>query len=407
MKTIFFFTLFVSIGLNATAQWTEVPTSSSIGAGADLNSLFFLNADTGYVEDVISQYDSDYYKTTDGGINWTLTSIEDAKGEIYFINDTLGFVGGSPIQKTIDGGITWSANDSVAEGEVIQFLDDSIGYVSSQTTLYKTIDAGSNWTQKANVSSYGGIRDMHFINEDVGYLVGRNSGDGLILKTTDGGITWTQDFLGGHPFTAVYFSDVNNGYVVGTGTVTIPGAQNWEGVIYKTTDGGDNWVEQFRNVPECLLDIEFTSVHTGYVAGFFSTILKTENGGDDWQAEELPRGGYWNSIFFVNKDIGYVSGKESLMLKTTNGGALIITNEDNSPDLVGVYPNPATSTITIDVEQIIQQVRIFDLNGKVVLEINDGESESLSLDIGDLSVGYYTLYVKMENGVLIQKIIKE
>ena len=57
---------------------------------------------------------------------------------------------------------------------------------------------------------------------------------GTILRTTDGGTTWTPQTSGTtNNLTCVYFSDVNNGTIVGD-----------NGTIIKTTDGGTTWTTQ-------------------------------------------------------------------------------------------------------------------------------------------------------------------
>ena len=95
MKSLFFY-LFFLIAFNSTAQWTEIQSDTIDGIGGiDLNSIYFLNADTGYVEGRYRQNEewiNSYFKTIDGGLNWAITSIEDGEGNIWFVNDTIGFV---------------------------------------------------------------------------------------------------------------------------------------------------------------------------------------------------------------------------------------------------------------------------------------------------------------------------
>lgn len=65
-------------------------------------------------------------------------------------------------------------------------------------------------------------RRIHFPDANTGYLVG----DGIILKTTDAGSTWTSLSFG-VTLSSVYFTDVNTGYAVGG-----------NGAIIKTSNGG-------------------------------------------------------------------------------------------------------------------------------------------------------------------------
>ncbi len=54
---------------------------------------------------------------------------------------------------------------------------------------------------------------------------------GRILKTTDGGETWTiKLFDDSHGFIDLFFLDQNNGWICGS-----------NGATYKTTNGGNTW----------------------------------------------------------------------------------------------------------------------------------------------------------------------
>lgn len=76
----------------------------------------------------------------------------------------------------------------------------------------------------------GIINGVFFIDENTGWIVG--SVGNKIMKTTDGGTTWTEQYQSGG--NAVQFIDANKGWVaVGDGT------------ILRTTDGGTTWVEVY------------------------------------------------------------------------------------------------------------------------------------------------------------------
>ena len=88
------------------------------------------------------------------------------------------------------------------------------------------------------------LNDVHFADASNGWVVGDAvgvTGDGGILRTTDGGATWskvsgiTTDLYG------VDFIDASNGWAVGSG-----------GAILRTTDGGATWSAQTSNTPATL-----------------------------------------------------------------------------------------------------------------------------------------------------------
>lgn len=76
----------------------------------------------------------------------------------------------------------------------------------------------------------------------------------------------------------MFLFDNETGYAVG-GT----------GRIFKTIDGGQNWVRQIVvGVGAELLDIDFpVNASTGFISGD-RVILKTTNGGDNWEQLNSP-----------------------------------------------------------------------------------------------------------------------
>ncbi|MEI8116215.1 MAG: nidogen-like domain-containing protein [Flavobacteriia bacterium] len=76
-----------------------------------------------------------------------------------------------------------------------------------------------------------------------------------------------------------------------------------------------------------------------------------------------------------------------------------------SEERLSVYPNPASTILNIDGMHAADQIRLLDLQGKIVL---DGSQQSKSLDISELEKGVYLLRVTRE-GKHVQtiKILKD
>ena len=64
--------------------------------------------------------------------------------------------------------------------------------------------------------------------------------------------------------------------------------------------------------------------HYGWVCGFNGMVIRTTDGGDTWQGSIVPNADQLESITFVNKQIGYVSGTSvygyGAIYKSTDGG---------------------------------------------------------------------------------------
>jgi len=77
---------------------------------------------------------------------------------------------------------------------------------------------------------------------------------------------------------------------------------------------------------------------------------------------------------------------------------------------ISTYPNPTSSFITIDNEQLtINEIEIMDITGKVVLKSsNDITSKtSIRIDLSGFENGIYLISIQTENEVFTEMIIKE
>lgn len=120
----------------------------------------------------------------------------------------------------------------------------------------------------------------------------------------------------GYFFTDGYFIDDTTGIVVG-------GIGSNNGIIIKTTDAGQSWSKQ--TVSSSLLAVHFPSRDTGYAVGYNKSIYKTIDGGNTWSYQNATVNTlYWAySVFFVNNDTGFVGIKNGPgygFLKTYDGG---------------------------------------------------------------------------------------
>ena len=75
----------------------------------------------------------------------------------------------------------------------------------------------------------------------------------------------------GNTLTEVYFVDTNTGWISGSG-----------GLIIKSTDGGSTWSNQTSNTFQTLWALYFIDQNTGWVIGDGGIIKKTTNGGINW-----------------------------------------------------------------------------------------------------------------------------
>lgn len=73
---------------------------------------------------------------------------------------------------------------------------------------------------------------------------------------------------------------------------------------------------------------------------------------------------------------------------------------------VGLYPNPATSTLHIAAQDdVINGYELVSASGQVVSRLNSIESEVLTVDVSSLPVGYYMLSVNTAKGMAKHKVM--
>jgi photosystem II stability/assembly factor-like uncharacterized protein len=165
-----------------------------------LISVLFTDANFGYAVGY-SHYFKSYYvplilKTTNGGFEWTN---KDAGGageahSVFFTNADTGYVAGwyysagdlYKIIKTIDGGLSWiyqnNQNDGTPANSVF-FTDVNSGYAVGEDIITKTRNSGTDWSEQTSGTT-NALNSVYFPCPDTGYAVGEN---GIVLKTTNGG----------------------------------------------------------------------------------------------------------------------------------------------------------------------------------------------------------------------------
>ena len=211
--------------------------------------------------------------------------------------------------------------------------------------ILRTTDGGKNWIETP-IEKPGilitSLNSLHFIDSNVGWVVGADSGnDGILLKTTDGGSSWSLTRLRYKQVpVSVFFSDADYGWI--GGAAPLLGEEEGIGgpsAILATNDGGNTWNAQ-TNIPVSVLRITFVDNSTGWAAGTNGVIYKTIDGGRTWdrQRTEIESEGVATDprsegakkfsvrgLQFINKDYGFASAsaaehQEGRMLVTTNGG---------------------------------------------------------------------------------------
>ncbi|MEJ2544166.1 MAG: YCF48-related protein, partial [Calditrichaceae bacterium] len=193
----------------------------------------------------------------------------------------------------------------------LYFNDDSIGWsVGQYGTILKTTDGGKSWTIREIPWLYD-LSDVHFPSALTGYAIGT---DGFIIKSTDGGESWEkQDNSYSNNLNRILFKDELTGWAIGE-----------KGMILHTVDGGDHWLLQTSNSLENLFGIDFIGTDSLCVVGDNKTILLADVTDDSWLNVELSTDCSLEDVFFADSMHGWVCGcdnnNKGIILKSVDGG---------------------------------------------------------------------------------------
>jgi len=180
------------------AHWTTVfhDTSYSFN-GVAIYKLFLLDANTFFAAGLANNDTCYIYKTTNAGATWTITLMlchSNQYASLYFTDVNTGYFGTSNhIYKTIDGGNSWIQKTNTQYGmNNLYFLSPDTGF-SIGNYIYKTIDGAQTWLQTNSSAISQNLYGIAFLNDSIGYVVGGVNGPSIIYKTSDAGLNWTLD----------------------------------------------------------------------------------------------------------------------------------------------------------------------------------------------------------------------
>lgn len=286
--------------------------SSPVTGGGPLDihiygSCYFESEQHGYVGGI-----GEIWVTDDSAASWTKVGLGGLMSG-RFINDIHGLGPGRPayaaastgqLLRSDDAGATWPEVSSPL-GDVdlkgVHFNDDQHGWVwsgdsitdeeSGEITGYEggglalTTDGGATW-EPIFSNEQAEVLTVDMLNNSRGWLLKRSMSGTEVLMTTDGGQSWT-------PFTPptestagqvvgyndIHFFDGCEGIILGV-------LQNNEwGTVWRTTDGGESWVEADREflhlgsllgfpVEASMLGFDFIDRSQGWATGSNETIFR-------------------------------------------------------------------------------------------------------------------------------------
>lgn len=283
-------------------------TFSEQVSGSDINLLGWSSAGTdtggqGWYDLVIAADPNDaevihvggvnHWKSTDGGVNWTIKSHWSGSGAVAVHADkhlleyngtTLWEGNDGGIYRTTDGGDTWI--DETSDMVISQMYRVGIAETDErimaglQDNGSKLRNNDSNWTDE--VGGDGMDCAINPTNSDVLYACIQN---GNLRRSTNAGASWTdiRSNIPGSPtgaWVTPYLLDPSNPSTV------IAGYRS----VWKSTNQGNSWTNIGDNIsPFNLNYLAISPTDANYIyAGRGSTMYRTSDGGDNWETISTP-----------------------------------------------------------------------------------------------------------------------
>lgn len=196
----------------------------------------------------------------------------------------------------------------------IQFWDDQLGVAVGgqrfdEEVILKTVDGGTTWERIRPESELKKmIFNLHIANA---HVMWGTALDGKVLHSTNRGQTWEL-------IQQAYWLPMRSiTQVTDSVIVSVGGVGYSVGQIVRSDNGGRTWTLLDTTDFE-LRDVTFTDEQIGYACGY-GVILKTTDAGLSWKLTDATRG-FFSTMDWPNSMVGYVAGRAGTILKTIDAG---------------------------------------------------------------------------------------
>lgn len=263
-------------------------------------------------------------RTSDGGRSWQRQLVDTNSWfyDVFFLDDQTGWVCGYEglVLKSTDAGSTWKRQLTAVRSPLIQiqFIDKERGWAMGEDgRILRTTNGGTHWEPK-RILAKGRLCCLDFSTGSSGWIVGE---DGEAYRTRDGGLKWEsvapslnsvlpKAAIGSVRIArAVKFLNSRLGFIC-VNIVAKDGSEaRNEGILLKTTDGGDSWTTVILPDDSRLIGAWFvTAENMWIVAEFGQRLLHTLDGGRTWtQTRPVTDGGMPFGVYFADPNVGVVT----------------------------------------------------------------------------------------------------
>jgi len=246
--------------------------------------------------------------TEDGGETWTLDTVSQKIVRDFDVEeDRIYGVGIDNFITKKEGLLPWQELASPERGESNGLLKTDSGFILAGGIAIQfgfVITLSDDFAESSRTELLGEINAIERSSDQMLHMVGFGS----IYRSDDGGQTWIANEQDGDDYRDVFFINENIGWVVGNA-----------GSILKTEDSGLSW--NTINEPTTLNKLRINKIHfmnelDGVLVGDSGLVMISKDGGENWVViEGLPDVDYCS--VFISEDFAWVGSDEGHILKVS------------------------------------------------------------------------------------------
>lgn len=351
---------------------------------------------------------SKIWKSTDGGVNWVAKKDLGNAHDIFFVNENIGWITESSgvLLKTTDAGETWNSVVVTINNQVVSldfktvcFINENSGYVTTDSYgAVKTNDGGLTWTMELiDPSGETQFQKITYCPESNSWFLTGNNGK-MWRKT--GTADWQLVSL---PTTAkLNFISFKGG----KGYIT----SKEEPLLLKSTDGGITWNDLSGNMVTVgsMLHKHENNLMFGKSVG-----KETTDGGLTFINIDADNNPATSEMYFAydgTKDYVYTSEGKILSRDALVGIEPEVTPQ--TTELKQNYPNPFNPATTIFFKLSAAEevsLAVYNQNGQLVKELvnqnlNAGNHE-VQFNAANLNSGVYFYRLTTPTASYTQKMV--
>ena len=355
-----------------------------------------MNVDKNNSNNVYAEYQwGNLFRSTDGGdsMEWALSGINpndrtnwNTPVEISPFNTNVLYYGSNKLYKSTNKAVSWNVISN----------DLTSGQHPSGSTAYGTLTCMAPSYNNLNVIYTG-------------------SDDGNVSVTIDAGATWQSidDDLPNRFVSqiAIHPNDDMTAYVTFSGYRSV----DYTPYIYKTIDGGLNWIDITGNLPSVPVnDIVISASDNKLYVATDTAVWYSENEGVSWElvGANLPIGIVADIKIHEPTHTLYAGTFGRSMFSIDLNTISAISETRHLENQIKIFPNPIHKdfTITFNFENLeMATIVLTDTQGKIVANLFKGKIHSgvqqVPLQIQGVTVGIYYLRIQTSNETLVKKVI--